>query len=156
MSEVDKHLHPENATASSSSLSPICAQFPELKGLMEGNRIWAKGCKEEMPDLLPKLATGQVCLLLPPTIISLLYQSEGNTGDWEWNGRRLKLMIGTKNPLDWMCRLQSPRNINHLLKARRYLCSRTSLIHALFVTRLINRGTLLIRYLRSLGRKKCG
>lgn len=64
MSEVDKHLHPENATASSSSLSPICAQFPELKGLMEGNRIWAKGCKEEMPDLLPKLATGQVCLLL--------------------------------------------------------------------------------------------
>lgn len=60
MSEFDKHLHPENATASSSSLSPICAQFPELKGLMEGNRIWAKGCKEEMPDLLPKLATGQV------------------------------------------------------------------------------------------------
>jgi hypothetical protein len=64
MSEVDKHLHPENATASTSSLSPICAKFPELKGLMEGNRTWAKGCKAEMPDLLPKLATGQVCLLL--------------------------------------------------------------------------------------------
>jgi hypothetical protein len=68
MSEVDKHLHPENATASTSSLSPICAQFPELKGLMEGNRTWAKGCKEEMPDLLPKLATGQVRLLLPLTL----------------------------------------------------------------------------------------
>jgi hypothetical protein len=32
---------------------------------MEGNRTWAKGCKEEMPDLLPKLATGQVRFLLP-------------------------------------------------------------------------------------------
>jgi hypothetical protein len=80
MSEVDKHLHPENATASTSSLSPICAQFPELKGLMEGNRTWAKGCKEEMPDLLPKLAAGQVCFLLLPlqSIVLVLYQSGGS------------------------------------------------------------------------------
>jgi hypothetical protein len=63
MSEVDKHQH-QNAEASSSSLSPICAKFPELKGLMEGNRTWAKKCGEEMPDLLPKLATGQVCRLI--------------------------------------------------------------------------------------------
>jgi hypothetical protein len=82
MSEVDKHLHPENATASTSSLSPICAQFPELKGLMEGNRTWAKGCKEEMPDLLPKLATGQVCLLLLLLryIIPLLCDGAGRAG----------------------------------------------------------------------------
>jgi hypothetical protein len=29
---------------------------------MEGNRSWAKQCGEEMPELLPKLATGQVSL----------------------------------------------------------------------------------------------
>ena len=74
MSEVDKHLHGENAQASSSSstLSPICAKFPELKGLMEGNRVWAEGCKKEMPDLLPKLATGQVSLSLYVNAVDLL------------------------------------------------------------------------------------
>jgi hypothetical protein len=90
MSEVDKHLHPENATASTSSLSPICAKFPELKGLMEGNRTWAKGCKEEMPDLLPKLATGQVCFLLPLTLSKVppLYQSGGERYEKKKTGVR--------------------------------------------------------------------
>jgi hypothetical protein len=36
-----------------------------------------------------------------------------------------------------MCRFQSPRDINHLLKARRYFRSCACLIHILFVTRLM-------------------
>ena len=132
MSEVDKHLHGENAQASSSSstLSPICAKFPELKGLMEGNRVWAEGCKKEMPELLPKLATGQVSLSLnyPPrhagarsTVSdSIPYR---DIGEMKWI--ESELMTDSQNPLDWMCRLSSPRNIDHCLEARRYLCSCT-------------------------------
>jgi hypothetical protein len=56
MSDADT----KNAQASSSTLSPMCTKFPELKGLMEGNRTWARKCGDEMPDLLPRLATGQV------------------------------------------------------------------------------------------------
>ena len=47
-----------NAQASSSSM---IERFPELKGLMDGNKKWAERTCEEMPELLPKLATGQVC-----------------------------------------------------------------------------------------------
>lgn len=132
MSEVDKHLHGENAQASSSSstLSPVCAKFPELKGLMEGNRVWAEGCKKEMPELLPKLATGQVSLSLnyPPrhaSARSTVSNSEAyrDIGEMQWI--KSELMTDSQNSLDWMCRLSSPRNINHCLEARRYLCSCT-------------------------------
>lgn len=118
MSEVDKHLHPENATASTSTLSPICAQFPELKGLMEGNRTWAKGCKAEMPELLPKLATGQVRSSSFSSFSTGLFCSEGQKGFQRWKRRGADAVIGTQDPLDWMCRLSSPRNVNHLIKAR--------------------------------------
>lgn len=47
-----------NADASSSK--SMVERFPELKGLMEGNKRWASKTCEDMPDLLPKLATGQV------------------------------------------------------------------------------------------------
>jgi hypothetical protein len=62
MSPQDTTRSNAHASSSTSTFSPICDKFPELKGLMEGNRSWAKQCGEEMPELLPKLATGQVSL----------------------------------------------------------------------------------------------
>jgi hypothetical protein len=59
---------------------------------MEGNRTWAKQCGEEMPELLPKLATGQVGLFSYISCLGICLALQTSLGDMR---NRTRVWVGT-------------------------------------------------------------